>query len=111
MKLWAGKLPPTHKNLALLHRLRAAIALDQNQLDLADHELGAAIEILKAGKAAASELALAQAEQAALRARQGHKDEARSVLKAALPLLREAYLPTQVGCVAAERLAHQLGID
>ncbi|MBZ0222039.1 MAG: protein kinase [Dokdonella sp.] len=110
MRLWASKLPPTHKNLGLLHRLHAAIALDQGQLAIADQELSAAIAILEAGKAPASELALAQAEQAALRARQGRKDEARSLLKSALPLLREAYLPTQVGCVAAERLAHQLGI-
>ena len=109
-RIWARKLPPTHKNLALLHRLRAAIAFDRGQPDTADRELAAALDVLSAGDAPASDLALVQAEQARLRLRQGRRDEARDLLAAALPRLRDAFLPTQVTLADAERDAAQLGV-
>ena len=90
--------------------LRAAIALDRGELDIADRELDDALDVLKKSAAPASTVALVQAEQARLRLRQGRKDEARDLLAAALPRLRDAFLPTQVTLAAAERSAIQLGM-
>ena len=109
-RIWARKLPPTHKNFTLMHRLRAAIALDRGETDVAEHELAAALDLLRANSAPPSDIALVEAEQAGLRLRQGRKDEARELLAAALPRLREAFLPTQVSLAAAERRAAQLGM-
>jgi len=109
-RIWARKLPPTHKNFALMHRLRAAIALDRGALDVADREFAAALDVLQKSSAPASDVALVQAEQARLRLRQGRKDEAHALLAAALPRLRDAFLPTQVTLVDAERSAAQLGM-
>ncbi len=108
-RIWARKLPPAHRNLALLARLHAAIALDHGELDLADRELAAARDVLRAGAAPASNIAIVQAEQAKLRLRQGRRDEARELIAAALPRLKDAFLPTHVSLVDAERTAAQLG--
>jgi serine/threonine-protein kinase len=109
-RIWTRKLPPAHKNFALMHRLRAAIALDRGEFDVAERELAAALDVLQKSAASASDFAIVQAEQARLRLRQGRKEEARDLLAAALPRLRDAFLPTQVTLAEAERNAAQLGV-
>lgn len=108
-RIWTRKLPPTHKNFALLHRLRAAIAMDRGELALADGELASALDQLRAASAPACDIAAVQAEQAGLRLRQGRHGEARELLATALPVLRDAFLPTQISLAQAERIAAQLG--
>ncbi len=108
-RIWAHKLPPKHKNFALLRRLRAAIAIDRGELALADGELASALNQLRAATAPACDIAMVQAEQAGLRLRQGRRGEARELLATALPVLRDAFLPTQVSLAQAERTAAQLG--
>ncbi len=67
--------------------------------------------MLQTTAAPGSDVAIVQAEQARLRLRQGRRDEARELLATALPRLRDAFLPTQVALVDAERTAAQLGMN
>jgi serine/threonine-protein kinase len=109
-RLWAGLVPPTHSVFAHVHRQRAALALMQNRLDVADRELAAAIAIVEANAASPVELATVRSEQAEVRRLQGRKDEARALLASSLPAMRDAFLPTQIWLAAAERTAAQVGI-
>ena len=106
---WSALVPPEHSIFAHVHRQRAALALMQKRLDVADREIAAAIAIFEANAASPVELATVRSEQAEVRRLQGRKDDARALLAASLPTLREAFLPTQIWLAAAERTAAQVG--
>jgi len=108
--LWSKLVPPTHKIFAYVHRLRAAVALTRDQLDVAEREFAAALATLQANSAPPVDLATVHSEQAELRRRQGRRDEARDLLASALPVMREAFLPEQLWRADAERTAAQLGM-
>ncbi len=109
-RLWSGLVPPTHSVFAHVHRQRAALALMQNRLDVADREIAAAVAIVEANAASPVELATVRSEQAEVRRLQGRKDEARTLLASSLPVMRDAFLPTQIWLAAAERTAAQVGM-
>ncbi len=109
-RLWAQALPSPHRDFALIHRARAALALEAAQTETAARELAQALAILNEVSAAASDVAVVRSEQAAVHVRQNRHDEARGLLQQALPVLREAFVPGQIDRAEAERLAGQLGL-
>ncbi|SIQ67341.1 hypothetical protein [Solilutibacter tolerans] len=56
------------------------------------------------------DVAITQAELAAIRDRQGDAEEARELLRESLPVLRTALLPQEINRAAAEALAKKLGV-
>ncbi len=109
-KAWSGIVPAGHRIFSHIRRLRAALALMRGQLDVADTQLAEAYAILEAGGAPPVDLATVRSEQAEVRRRQGRLAEAREWLAPALPIMREAFLPTHVWRVDAENTARALGI-
>ncbi len=109
-RFWRKKLPATHRSFALIHGVRADLAMRAGQWEVAEHALDSAREILSQAAAPRSDAAVMQGKQADLRLRQGRADEARNLLQTALPVMRDAFLPGQVDRAAAERLATQLGM-
>ncbi|MEP7097150.1 MAG: hypothetical protein ABI748_05755, partial [Dokdonella sp.] len=55
-------------------------------------------------------LAIARSELAAVHLRQRRRQDARALLARALPVLREALLPTEISRAAAERVATSAGM-
>ncbi len=106
---WHALAPADHPIFLHVRRARAAFALDQGDLATAERELRAAVAGFEAGGALPVDLAIAQSELAAVRARQGARDEARDLLMRALPALRESLLPAQVNRAAAEQTMVALG--
>ncbi|MBN8481943.1 MAG: tetratricopeptide repeat protein, partial [Xanthomonadales bacterium] len=107
---WSRVVPPGHRIFGQVHRLRAALALMQGDFDLAARESADALAVFEASGAPPVDLATVHSEQAEVLRRQGRVDEARNRLADALPVLREAYLPTQIWRVDAERTATALGM-
>lgn len=107
---WSRVVPPGHRIHGQIHRVRAALALMQGELDLAEREFASALAVFEASGAPPVDLATVHSEQAEVLRRQGRIDEARNRLADALPVLREAYLPTQIWRVDAERTAVALGM-
>jgi len=106
---FAALVPPTHPVFAHLNRASAAFAIQRGDYAQADRDLDAAITAFSGGQTLPIDLAVARAELANLRMRQGRPDQARSLLVQALPVLRANVLPEAVNRVPAERLARQLG--
>lgn len=100
-----------HIIFAHAHRLRAAFALLRNDPGTASSEIDAAIALLDQPGGVEVDLAIARAERAAISLAQGRRSTARRQLAQALPVLRDAVLPTEVHRVEAERLAKQLNLD
>ena len=109
-RAWSAIVPPDHRIFAHAHRLRGALAMDQGRVDDAEREFAAAGRVFEAGEALAVELATVRSEQAEVLRRQGRPGEARERIAAAMPVLREAYLPTQLWRADAERTAAALGM-
>ena len=93
------------------HRLRASFALLRGELATASEEIDMAIAQLGAPGGVDVDLAIARAERAGISLAQGRTNAARKQLAQALPVLREAMLPTEVNRAYAERLAVRLGLD
>lgn len=105
-----GALVPAD-HLVFMHarRVRAAFALQQGDPDAAVRELRAATaEFARAGSLPV-DLAIAQSELAEALTRGGRIAPARELLGAALPVLRQSVLPTEINRIAAERTAQRLG--
>lgn len=110
-KLWSALVPITHPIFSNAHRYHAAFALMQRDLATADRELNAALAAFVANDASPIDLAITRSELADLRLRQGRRGEATALLTQALPVLRDALLPTEVSRAAAEGVAAQLGMS
>lgn len=106
---FAALLPPGHPLFAHAQRAHAAFALQQGDFASAEREQRAALAAFEAGAALPVDRAIAQAELAEVLARRGASAEARALLGAALPVLRERLLPQEVSRAAAERLATRIG--
>ena len=104
-------LGPDHILFAHAHRLRASFALLRGELATASEEIDMAIAQLGAPGGVDVDLAIARAERAGISLAQGRTNAARKQLAQALPVLREAMLPTEVNRAYAERLAVRLGLD
>jgi len=107
---WQALVPAEHPLFLHTRRARAAFALDHGDPALAEREQRAAVDGFAASGMQPVDLAIARAELAAMRARAGDRGEARALLAAALPVLREALLPGEVNRAPAERLAASLGL-
>jgi serine/threonine-protein kinase len=106
---WQALVPAGHPLFVHMHRARAAFALDRGDSALAERELRTAASAFEAIGTQPIDLAITRSELADVRLRQGHRDEARTLLATALPVLREAMLPGEVSRAAAEQLAGRLG--
>jgi len=102
-------VPPTHPVFAHLHRASAAFALQRGDYAQAERDLDTAIAAFSDGQTLPIDLAVARAEMAQLRVRQGRPDQARQLLAQALPVLRASLLPEAINRIPAEKLARQLG--
>jgi eukaryotic-like serine/threonine-protein kinase len=100
---WHALVPDDHPIFLHIRRVRAAFAIDKGDFATAERELRAAVAGFESGGALPVDLAIAESELAAVRARQGARAEARDLLARALPALRESLLPTQVNRAAAEQ--------
>lgn len=100
-----------HIIFAHAHRLRAAFALLRGDPSTASSEIDTAIALLDQPGGVEVDLAIARAERAAISLAQGRRNTARRQLEQALPVLRDAVLPTEVNRAEAERLAKQLHLD
>ena len=105
----ARLVPGAHPIFA--HALRASAEFSRLQGDIAAAETAQreALERLD-GLAIATDTAIAQAELAVILDAANKDDEARALLRRALPVLRETVLPQEVHRAAAERLATRLGV-
>ncbi len=110
LRRFSALVPPTHPLFLHARRVSAAFAMDRADLASAARDADAAVAGFKQG-GATLDLAIARAELAAIRLRQGRADDARKLLRKAMPPMREALLPGEINRAAAERLALQLGID
>ena len=104
-RLWQALVPPEHPIFAHVHRYRAAFAAMRGDQALARRELDAALSAFDANGALPVDVAVTRGELAAVALAQGQRDEARQLLGKALPVLRDALLPTEVNRAAAERSA------
>ncbi|MBZ0224062.1 MAG: serine/threonine-protein kinase [Dokdonella sp.] len=102
-------VPHAHPFFAHVHRLRAALAASQGELQAAEREQLTAIKQLEDAESIDIDLAIARCELAEIQHAQGRNDDAHATLAAALPRLREALLPGEVARAAAERTAKALG--
>ncbi|MGN6519078.1 MAG: protein kinase domain-containing protein [Dokdonella sp.] len=110
-RLWRELAPAEHPIFLHMRRARAAFALDRGDIARAERELRAAVGGFEAVGAQPIDLSIARSELAAVRLRAGDRTEARTLLAAALPALREAMLPQEINRAAAERTALQLGLS
>lgn len=107
---FAELVPHTHPFFAHVHRLRAALALQEADPVSAEREQLAAIKQLENAHGIEIDLAIARSELAEIQRSLGRRDDARATLVQALPTLRDALLPTEVARAAAERSATALGL-
>lgn len=105
---WTKLAPPGHTVFTQAHRVRARLALVQGDLALAEREQRTALDRFQVTQAAPSGLAVAQAEMAGILVAQGKQDDARQLLRQALPVLRESVLPQEINRAYAEALAKKL---
>ncbi|MCI1711977.1 MAG: serine/threonine-protein kinase [Chiayiivirga sp.] len=108
---FAALVPAEHPVFAHAQRARAAFALMQGDLSLAESEQRAALAAFEAASVLPVDLAIARAELADIADRRGRRDEARRLIRQALPVLRDALLPTEVTRAAAEQVARRLGMS
>ncbi|NCT66519.1 MAG: protein kinase [Rhodanobacteraceae bacterium] len=107
---WHALAPDDHPIFLHARRVRAAFALDRGDLAGAARELHAAVAGFEASGALPVDLAIARSELAEILLRQDRRDDARALLRQALPVLRASLLPGEVSRAAAERLAAHLGV-
>ena len=106
---FAKLLPEDHPLFAHARRTQATFALLEGNLAEAEREQRAAVAVFEGAGVLPVDLAIARAELAAVLERRGARAEARTLLDAALPVLRDRLLPAEVCRAAAERLAERLG--
>ena len=106
---WAALVPASHPLFAHARRLRAAFARQKGDLELARHEMLAAITALEETHSLPVDLAIARSELADIHMRAGERAQARELLQLAMPVLRGAVLRNEVGRVLAEQTADLLG--
>jgi len=104
-------LPAEHPLFAYAHRLRGAFLAMQGEQAAAADQLDSGLRQLKAHAGVPLDIAVMQAERAAVHALAGEREAARALLQQALPVLREAVLPSELNRAAAERLAQALGLQ
>ena len=109
-RLWKALVRVDHPIFLHLRRARAAFALDEGDAALAESELRAAVAGFEAVKEQPVDLAITRSELAEVLLRRGDRPAARSLLEAALPVLRAALLPEEVSRAAAERSAAVVGL-
>lgn len=107
--LWAELVPETHPIFAHALRTRAKFSLLEGDPVGAERDQREAYARLRQG-ALPVDVAITQAELAAIRDRQGDAEEARELLRESLPVLRTALLPQEINRAAAEALARRLGL-
>ncbi len=103
-------LPPEHVVFAHALRQHGAIALARGDAGAAAQRFEQALAHMRAGETAAVDVAIARAELASAQLALDRRDAARAELRAALPVLRDVLLPTEVSRVDAERTARALGL-
>ena len=109
-RLWNALVPEQHAIRLHMRRARAAFALDTGDTATAQRELEAAIAGFETNGALSIDLAIARAELAEVLRRRSDAKAARVLLGQALPVLREALLPTEIARADAERTAAVLGL-
>ena len=107
---FADVLPEGHVVFAHAIRQHGALATLRGNHAVAAREFERALEYMRAGDAAAIDLAITRAELAAAHVALDRRNEARALLAEALPLLRDLLLPTEVSRADAERVATVLGL-
>lgn len=108
--LWAKLAPASHPIFVHVLRMQAALEGMQGNHAGAEHALREALARFEAGGALQVDLALVQAELAATRLALGDRTGARNLLAAAMPILRDAVLPSEVNRAEAEALARKISI-
>jgi len=106
----ARHAPPEGPLFGHLFRIEANFAKVEGKLDEAEQHQRQALRQLEATAANPTQIAGARAELAEIRLLQGDRDEARELLRQALPVLRERVLPQEIKRALAEKLAGELGI-
>ena len=101
-------LPEGHPVFLHMQRVEADLALRSGRLEHAERIQRAALAGFEQAGFLPVDLAIARAELAAILKRRGQRAEARRLLDAALPVLRESLLPTEVSRAAAEQLETRL---
>jgi serine/threonine-protein kinase len=104
-------LPPEHAIHAYMARVRGHLLGVQGDLDGAARALDAGIAHLQRSGGVAFDIASLQVERARVHQLRGELSQARALLREALPVLRQAVLPTEVTRAMAERLARELGVQ
>jgi serine/threonine protein kinase len=107
--LMRAQLPDTHYLFAYAHRLRGHFLSLQGELALAAAEVDAGLAFLQTHGSVPFDLAVMQAERARIHSLMEEPDQARALLREALPVLRAAVLPTEINRAEAERVAAKLG--
>jgi serine/threonine-protein kinase len=92
-------------------RVRGHLLGVQGDLDGAARALDAGIAHLQRSGGVAFDIASLQVERARVHQLRGELSQARALLREALPVLRQAVLPTDVTRAMAERLARELGVQ
>ena len=108
-KRWHALAPAEHPIFLHMHRARGAFAVDRGDIALAERELRAAVAGFEAIGTQPVDLAVARSELAAIELRTSRRASARALLAQAMPVLRDALLPSEVSRAAAERTAAALG--
>lgn len=107
---WQALVPDTHPVFLHARRVHASFALDRGDPASAERDLRAAVDGFEKADASGVNLAIARSELAAVHLRQGRRGDARALLARALPVLRNALLPTEISRAAAERIAIRVGM-
>ncbi len=106
---WAKLVPEAHPIFTHMQVVDAVFADIRGQPAAAERDLREAADVFKTG-ARPVDAAAAQVTLAGIRFARGDRAEARQLLDKALPVLRDAVLPTHVSRAEAEVLARKLGM-
>lgn len=107
---WHALVPQTHPIFLHAKRLRAAFALGRGDIAAAAREQQDAVAGFASQAALPVDLAIARSELAQVRWRQQRREDARRLLRQALPPMRAALLPGEIYRAAAEKLAARAGV-
>jgi serine/threonine-protein kinase len=103
-------LPAEHALFAYMARVRGHLLAQRGDLQAAAASLQAALAHLQRHGGVPFDIASVQVERARVHQLTGDASQARTVLAAALPVLRQTVLPSEVVRARAERLARELGV-
>ncbi|MBS0557893.1 MAG: protein kinase [Proteobacteria bacterium] len=111
LRHWHALVPDAHPIFLHARRMQAAFAVQRGDTGSAARELESAVAGFAAIGALPVDLAVARSELAQVRWRQQRIEDARKLLRQALPPLRDALLPGEVYRAAAENLARRVGVS